>query len=67
MYSPHPNPSKSPVPVCPVPADRTRLDLGRVLERRRAHRELDRLLGIDDPYPNVRLAYGLRSSLVEDS
>ncbi len=31
----------------------------RVVERRRAQRELDQLLGCDR-YPDVRLAYGLR-------
>ncbi len=61
MYSPHPNPSKSSVPSHPVPAGRTRFDLGRVLERRRAHRELDRLLGVPSG-PNVAEVYRLAES-----
>lgn len=47
--------------LCPYDDRRVRptFDLGRVLERRRAQRELDRLLGIRSR-PDLVVLYGLR-------
>lgn len=55
MNRTHLNPSRSSVPVL---ANRTRFHLGRVLDRRRASRELDRLLGVDSR-PDLAVTYGL--------
>ncbi len=51
----------------PCPYDRRprpTFDLGRIVERRRAHRELNTLLGVRG-YPDIELTYGLRSALQE--